>query len=204
MKKLIVFAALALLAFTTAAAAQSPLADAARREAERRKALEPVKTPNVPTFTNEDLAKLPQRAVPVPPKPATEVTTVGAAGSATTPAPGVAPAAGTTPAAGQPAPGAPTDAPKDEKYWRERITEARTKLSRAEIFAESLQSRINALSADLVNRDDPAQRARIGEERQRALTELARVQAEVGDFKKAIADIEDEARRLGVPAGWLR
>jgi hypothetical protein len=201
MKKLIVFAALALLVFTTAAAAQSPLADAARREAERRKALEPVKTPNVPTFTNEDLAKLPQRAVPVPPKPATEVTTVGAAGSTT--APGAAAAAG-APAAGQPAADATKDAPKDEKYWRERITEARTKLSRAEIFAESLQSRINALSADLVNRDDPAQRARIGEERQRALTELARVQAEVGDFKKAVADIEDEARRLGVPAGWLR
>ena len=194
MKKTIVFAALAVLVSYAPVLAQSPLADAARREAERRKALKAAPT----TYTSDDLAKLPPRPVPVPPaKPATETTT------ATVPPAAGAPGA---PAAG--APGAPAaaaaEAPKDEKYWRERIGAVRTNISRSEMFAEALQTRINSLTNDFVNRDDPAQRQAIAEQRQKALDELARVQAEIATFKKQIAEIEDEARRLGVPPGWLR
>ena len=200
MKKLLIYSAMALFACASVASAQSPLAEAARREAARRKTMETVKAPAAPTFTNDDLAKLPPRPAPVAPLPATEPTTVGVAG-AVPPTPAADPAAAAAP--GAPGAAAPA-APRDEKYWRERITTARNNLSRAEIFAESLQSRINALSTDLVNRDDPAQRQKIAADRQRALTELSKVQAEIADFKKAITDIETEARRTGVPAGWLR
>ncbi len=72
------------------------------------------------------------------------------------------------------------------------------------MFAEALQSRINALSVDFVNRDDPAQRQQIFEQRQKALDEMNKVQAEIAGFRQEIAAIEDEARRAGVPAGWLR
>ena len=195
MKKQMLFSALAVLAFSTAAMAQSPLAEAARREAERRKAAEAAKTPVVTTYTNDDLAKLPPRPAPIVPKPAaTEVTTIGPAGNA------AAPAAGTPGAPAAPA----AEAPKDEKYWRERITTARNNLSRAEMFAESLQTRINSLTNDIINRDDPAQRDKLALDRQRALDELAKVQEELKGFQTAIADIEDEARRLNVPPGWLR
>jgi hypothetical protein len=37
-----------------------------------------------------------------------------------------------------------------------------------------------------------------------AIAERDRVKADVGRLTKAIADIEDEARRASVPAGWLR
>lgn len=196
MKKTIVFAALAVVVSTNAFA-QSPLADAARREAARREAL---KGTVVQTLTNEDLAKLPPRMAPARPAP-TVVTDIGPGGDSVKPA---APAAATAPAAGAPAGAAAPDAPRDEKYWRDRMTAARSNLSRAEMFAESLQSRINALSADLVNRDDPAQRQKLAEDRQRALDELARVKTEIVTFTEAIRDIENEARRMGVPAGWLR
>jgi len=194
MTKTIGFLTLAVFVSSASAQAQSPLAEAARREAERRKAMQAAPA----TYTNDDLAKLPVRATPVPPRPAaTDVTTLGAAGTQTPPAAAAE--------AGAAAPGAAAaPGPRDEKYWRERITTARANLSRAEIFAESLQSRINALSTDFVNRDDPAQRQRIAEQRQRALDELARVTAEVTAFKQQIAEIEDEARRLGLPPGWLR
>jgi hypothetical protein len=192
MKKTIVFSALALV-ISTNAFAQSPLADAARREAARREALKGTVSQ---TLTNEDLAKLPPRMAPARPAP-TVVTDIGPGGDSVKPG---APAAATAPAAGAAAP----DAPRDEKYWRDRMTAARSNLSRAEMFAESLQSRINALSADLVNRDDPAQRQKLAEDRQRALDELARVKTEIVTFTEAIRDIENEARRMGVPAGWLR
>jgi hypothetical protein len=69
---------------------------------------------------------------------------------------------------------------------------------------DSLQSRINALQTDFVNRDDPAQRAKIEGDRKAALAELERVKKELDENTKKITAIEDEARRAGVPAGWLR
>ena len=81
---------------------------------------------------------------------------------------------------------------------------ARDARARAESFAEALQSRINALSADFVNRDDPAQRNVIAGDRQKALAELDRVKKEILQYTKDVADTQEEARRAGVPAGWVR
>ena len=61
------------------------------------------------------------------------------------------------------------------------------------MFADSLQSRINALTTDFVNRDDPAQRAKIEADRKAALAELERVKKELDEQTKAIAAIEEEA-----------
>ena len=72
------------------------------------------------------------------------------------------------------------------------------------VLVEAMQSRINALTTDFVNRDDPAQRDVIAKDRQTAVEELARLKKAVVDGTKAIAQLEDEARRAGVPAGWLR
>jgi hypothetical protein len=91
-----------------------------------------------------------------------------------------------------------------EDAWPKRVTAARDALSRAQVFAEALQSRINALTTDFANRDDPAQRNAIAAERQKALAELDRVKQEIVDHQKAISAIQDDARRAGVPAGWVR
>lgn len=180
-----------MLTVTVPICAQS-LGDLARKEQERRKALPPA----VRTYTNEDLKKLPPvpdsaaRSADGPTKPAEGPTKVadtakpvGAKGDAAAPA-------------GDPA--------KDEKYWRGRITTAREEIRRNEMFHDALQTRINALSADFSARDDPYQRAKIADDRQKALAELARVTLEITQSTKQIADIEEEARRAGVPSGWVR
>jgi hypothetical protein len=84
------------------------------------------------------------------------------------------------------------------------MTAARTGAERARAFAEALQSQINGLAAEFTARDDPRQRALVAEKRQKALDELARVQKEITDLEKTIRDIEEEARKAGVPPGWLR
>lgn len=81
---------------------------------------------------------------------------------------------------------------------------ARAALERSKVLADALQSRLNALATDIVNRDDPAQRAQLELERQRAITELDRMKAEIAEQTKAIADLEEDARKAGVPPGWLR
>jgi hypothetical protein len=93
---------------------------------------------------------------------------------------------------------------KDEAWWRGRITQAREAQRRGETFRNALQSQINALATDSVNRDDPYQRAKAGQDRQKAADELTRVTAEVDAAKKEIVAIEEEARQAGAPPGWLR
>ena len=109
------------------------------------------------------------------------------------------------PAADKPAdPAAPGATPKTEAEWKKRIADERDALSRAQTFAEALQSRINVLSADFVNVDDPARRDVVAAERQKALSELDRVKTEIQAHQKKITDIQTEARKAGVPAGWVR
>ena len=81
---------------------------------------------------------------------------------------------------------------------------ARDALSRSQTFADALQSQINGLYTEFVNMSDPAQRAVIEQKRLAAIAEQDRVKADVAKQTKALADIEDEARRANVPAGWLR
>lgn len=179
-------AALTLVALAGAASAQS-LGDVARREQERRKTAPPAGR----VYTGETLRPAPPPAA-APSAPDDQ----GAAAPAAPPSP-----SGVQPEAKEPPPEEPK---RDEKYWRDRMQSERSALQRAEIFAEALQSRVNALSTDFVARDDPAQRATIGAERQKALAELDRVKQEIQQHTKTIATIQDEARRAGVPAGWVR
>ncbi len=112
---------------------------------------------------------------------------------------------------GAPATAAAEDKPKpeadrktQETAWRQRIQAARDALQRSQMFADALQSQINGLTADFTSRDDPAQRAVVADNRQKALAELDRVKTDITQQNKAIADIQEEARRAGIPPGWLR
>ena len=165
------------------ASAQS-LADAARQEEARRKGVAGAGK----VYTNEALKpELPPSPGSIPPA---------------TPAPATPPAAA---GADKPAePAAPGATAKTEAEWKKRIADERDALSRAQTFAEALQSRINVLSADFVNVDDPAKRDVVAADRQRALSELDKVKAEIQAHQKKITDIQTEARKAGVPAGWVR
>jgi hypothetical protein len=169
------------------ASAQS-LGDVAKREEARRKT---VKTPSK-VYTNDDL-----RGDTTSPAPAAPSGQAGTANASQPPSQ----AAGQTKEGDKPA---PEDPKKTEAYWKDRLTKARADLDRAQTFADALQSRINALTTDFAARSDPAQRAQIGNDRQKALAELDRVKKEIETDTKAIADIQEEGRKAGVPAGWVR
>ena len=93
---------------------------------------------------------------------------------------------------------------KDQKYWSEKMKTLQDAVSRDQVLADAMQTQINSLTTDFVNRDDPAQRAQIEQRRQAAVTELARLKDQVKKDQKAINDLQEEARRAGVPPGWLR
>ena len=178
-----------LLATVAPAFAQQPsLADVARAEQARRKGV-PAKTTKV--ITNDDLRGTREANAPAPATPPAVAPDPSAA------APAAAPEAKKDATA-------PDDPKKAPAYWKDRITTARQQLERSQMFATALESRINGLWAEFTAKDDPAQRAVVERERQKSIAELERVNREIEDQKQAITAIEEEARKLGVPPGWLR
>lgn len=163
------------------------LADVAKKEADRRKSVpEPAKV-----YTNKDLAPVPPGA-PSPPPPASP-----------------APDASAKPVDGDKkaddkAEKTEKGPVKDQAYWSGRLKGLQDKLARDKDYADAMQTRINSLTTDFVNRDDPAQRSVIEQNRNKSIAELGRLNTSVKDTQKAIDDLLEEARRAGVPPGWLR
>jgi hypothetical protein len=93
---------------------------------------------------------------------------------------------------------------KDKAYWAEKLKGLQQQLERDRGYATALQSRINSLTADAVNRDDPIQRSQLERDRVKAIAELDRLTKAVSDDQKAVADFFEDARRAAVPPGWLR
>ena len=180
-----------LLALTGLAGTAHPvqaqgLGAVARKEEERRK---DIKAP-AKVYTNRDLG-----AVPDGPAPGT-----------------VSSSAGTTPAPAPAAADAKADAKdkekstpqKDQAYWSGRKKELQAKLDSDQTLAEAMQTRINVLTADFSSRSDPVQRAGVERDRNKALAELDRLHKAEDEGKKALTALDEEARKAGVPAGWLR
>ena len=177
MSRLVVFILLALTGMGVGArplSAQS-LADIAKKEEERRKAVPaPAKV-----YTNKDLAPTPAVSTPAPKTAEAPKDTQDTKDTKDTPL-------------------------KDQAYWSGRLKALQTQLDRDQAFADAIQTRINSLTTDFVNRDDPVQRAAIERERIKAVAEQTRLTKAIQDDKKALADLQEDARRAGVPPGWMR
>jgi hypothetical protein len=191
------FAALLLLAAAGGATfrvthAQS-LADVAKKEEARRKTIPAA----AKVYTNKDLNA--QAGDTPPPAAATPAKAGDAAG-------GDKVTKDKEPAGKDKEPAAKDKEPaaKDKAYWSGRLKALQDQVDRDEAYALAMQTRVNSLTADFVNRDDPAQRTVIERDRQKALADLGRLKQSVADGKKAIGALEEDARRAGVPPGWLR
>jgi hypothetical protein len=193
---------IAAVALCHAAASAQSLGELARQEEARRKAITtPSKVYTNETIRAESRPPMPT-AAPAPGTPAAAPGPAPAPSASGTPpgAPGAQPPAGQPPAPATP----PPDPKQEEANWRKRVQTERDNRDRAQTFAEALQSRVNALSNDFASRDDPAQRAQISADRQKALAELDRVKQEIDQRTKAITAIQEEARKAGIPPGWVR
>lgn len=93
---------------------------------------------------------------------------------------------------------------RDEAWWRGRVASLRTSIERNEILLQALQSRINGLTTDIVNRDDPFQRQELRAQLQKALAEFDRAQTAIVEHRQALEALRVEARRAGALPGWLR
>lgn len=170
------------LALQAGVFAQS-LADVAKAEEARRKTVKS----GAKVYTNEDLGRTPATSAAPTPSAASNSATTKAAD-----------------AAAKPEQEKPVDPAKTEKYWKDRAAAIQQSLSRNKLLVDALESQVNGLNAEYMNTDDPGQRDLLRARVERASGELLRVQKEIQQQTKAAADLQEEARKSGVPAGWVR
>jgi hypothetical protein len=174
-----------LISFVTGPGSLSTLS---RREALRRQLTPPAKT----TLSNATLPDGPASAAvsdesgPPATASATEETSVATAATA---------AAGAQKG---------EEPPHDEKWWRDRIAKARKDLAKDEAAVGPAEARANSLTTAAINTDDPAKQLQVRQQLLTTLAEVERLKAQIEADKKSIADIQSEARRAGIPPGWIR
>lgn len=164
-----------LVAGVVSAGAQS-LADVARtEEARRQKMAAPKKV-----YTDADVAKY--APAPGAQAAATTVTALDANGK---------PVGEQAAAQGLPA---------DEAGWRARLQNARDGMDRNRLLLSALeqQARSAARKAGTPDGDEPA------DDGSNRAAEIKRLKAEMDTFRATLANAEEDARKAGVPPGWVR
>lgn len=205
MKSSAIAAGILLCVLATTPGLSAQLGSVAKKEAERRKT-----APSGKVYTNDSLSPAPEPSS----APATSGSDAAPAASsspdtdksATDKSTTDKSAADTTEKAApsKQVSADPAERKKEEAEWRERIKNEREALERAKSYADALQTKINSLNTDFVNRDDPVQRAAIAAERDKSLAEMDRLKKEIAERTKKIAAIQQDARRAGAPPGWVR
>jgi hypothetical protein len=159
-----------------AASSAQSLADVARTEETRRqKIAKPSKV-----YTDEDVQKY-APATPGAQAAATTVTALDANGKPV----------------GQQA--AAEGLPGDEAGWRARLQNARDGMDRDKLLLSALEQQARSVARKSGTPED--QPADDGSTR---AAEIKRLKAEVESFRATLANAEEDARKAGVPPGWVR
>jgi hypothetical protein len=95
---------------------------------------------------------------------------------------------------------------RSETYWRDRATRARSAVEEADAKVKDLEARIAALRNDMnpVNTQDPNRLQSRDRELREAIDALDAARQSADAARKALSDLEEEARRAGALPGWLR
>jgi hypothetical protein len=194
----------------------SSLADAAKREAVRRAAVAPaaavLSNQNLPPDwvvspssrpASTEAAAAPAEAEPAAVDASAPASPSDASGTQqAAPAPTSSSAAAVTGRAAASPKGSP--AADDEQAWRDQMSTLRAALASDQAKAASLQTQINGLQTDFVNRDDPGQKSVLEQQLRQALADLDKARAQIQTDTAAIQALREQARRADVPAGWTR
>ncbi|MBX7184983.1 MAG: hypothetical protein K1Y01_07545 [Vicinamibacteria bacterium] len=184
----IFFAVLGVVLFSSLVQAQD-LAALARKERERRsKVTKPVKV-----LTEDDGKEAAAKGTG-------SVTSLGGEG-ALPPAP---------PGSSEPSPTRPTDSDEERRAsWKARADAARAAVTNAEKTLAQMEKDVAALRSDMtpVSATDAQDPMRLQKRDQKIFEMNKQIEAQkaaIAAAKKAVIDLEEEARRAGVPSGWLR
>jgi hypothetical protein len=172
-----------------AADAQAP----AKRKRAPKKPASPTASPTpspkaAPAFTDDDLKKYSEE------RAGSGGTTSSAGAESSSGDPGASTASG-------------SDPERDRRVtWETRAREARENVAEAKALVAGLEQKIEALRTDrgAANALDPFRLQTLQAEIQKATAELDAARERVRTMQAALDAVVEDARRQGVPAGWVR
>ena len=179
------------LVLVAAAAQAQSLADVARQEQERRKAIErPARV-----YTDADTQKnAPLTTAAARPQPAADAAAADGA-------------AADKDAAGKDQPAkdqVAKDQPKDEASWRASVEGAREDLARSRRLLSAMEQQLVSMGIQASSAALAGQQAPNPARQQEAAREVERLRVDVQKYADALSKLEGDARDKGVPPGWVR
>jgi len=96
------------------------------------------------------------------------------------------------------------DPTKTEKYWRERKNALVEKINANEAEVKNMQAKLFQMQNQLNGTDIVADRIRLEKEIRDTADNLENYKKGLERMKQELEDLEDEARKAGVPPGWVR
>lgn len=92
----------------------------------------------------------------------------------------------------------------NERAWRDRYKTAKDNLESLQKQADDTQKTLNGMLLNVTNYDGvvaaPQMNAEIGNQKDK----LAELKQQIADAQQAMDDLQEEARKAGVPPGWMR
>ena len=101
-------------------------------------------------------------------------------------------------------PSPPTAGETDEAAWRRRVRQLADAIEQNLSIIAETEARLALLETQAVSRDDPAQQAALRQQARQARESLTGLRRKVTAGQQALSNLLEDARRLGVPPGWLR
>lgn len=103
-------------------------------------------------------------------------------------------------------PSGPADSTgRDEKYWRTAFQKARDDVKKADEKVQLLELRVKDLNTGLLTRSDIYNRENVlGVQITDSQKQLDAANKDADQAKQKVADLEEELRKSGGPAGWAR
>jgi hypothetical protein len=84
------------------------------------------------------------------------------------------------------------------------MAKARQALAKDEAALPVAEAKVQGMTTEVVNMDDPARQSKLRQQLMVSMAEVERLKGQIEADRKAIADIQSEARRAGIPPGWIR
>ena len=96
------------------------------------------------------------------------------------------------------------DPKKTEKYWRDRMNKILANIKRNEDKLKEMREKLTRLQNEYPGMDILSERLRIESEINQLFESIRNYESGLEKLKKDQEDLEDEARKAAIPAGWLR
>ncbi len=154
---------------------QSPLVELSKKEKERRRRIKTTKV-----ITNADLGKAPRPSV------------------ITKRAKSFLPRVSGGESEGEKSP------KKKREWWISRKRKLEEKIASLKRKIQELQQKVNSLSTNFLIEQRPIAQQKVKSALEKAKGQLEAAKRELAQAKKALDKLYEEARKAGIPPGWLR